>query len=370
MMPPPPLSTATPLVSAPPLPGAPPLVSAPPLAAALPIAPATLLVGAPPPPLPTQPVAGALISPAVAEPVPRPDLPAVQPAAVAVPENTLEDWSEFSGMAISMVVHSAMFLLLALLVPLADEPKAVVQIVSSFEEPDATLEEPEMVPIEIPLETLEEIEEPVPEVADADLADVETSGSFDPAEVAGFSGPLDDAFAGTDTMLAEFGSILAGGGGGSGGGFGGEIGRRLSRAGAKTGSIQISLSWNDFNDLDLHVVPPSEERISFSHRRSKCGGTLDVDMNAGGQRSDKPVENVFWSRKAAPAGTFKVYVHFFDQHDEYDETPFELHVLVDGVKTTYKGVAKSDSRLVTVTEFERKKRGSGTRAPGVEEFQE
>jgi len=233
-----------------------------------------------------------------------------------------------------------------------------------------SFEEAEMLPVEIPLEPLEEIEEPVPEVAGADLADVETSGSFDPAEVAGFSGPLDDAMAGADTMVAEFGSILAGGGGGSGGGFGGEIGRRLSKAGAKTGAIQISLSWNDFNDLDLYVVPPSEERISYMHRRSKCGGTLDVDMNAGGRRSDKPVENVFWSRKVAPAGTFKVYVHFFDRHDQYDESPFELHVLVDGVKKTYKGVATSDSRLVTVTEFERKKRGSGARATEVEEFQE
>jgi hypothetical protein len=326
---------------------------------------ASLLVGAPPPPL-------AVVSPAPpslpVEPPP-PDLPAMQPVAVA--DNTAEDWSEFSGMAISTVVHSILFLTLAMLVTLPEDKAPAVQVVSSFEEPDASFEEPAMLPVELPLESLEELDEPIPEVTETDIADVDTSGSFDPSEVAGFSGPLPDSIAGADTMLADFGSVLAGGGAGGGNGFGGDIGRRLTRAGAKTGAIQISLSWNNFNDLDLHVVPPSEERISFSHRRSKCGGMLDVDMNANGRQSEEPVENVFWSRKTAPAGTFLVYVHFFAQHDEYAETPFELHVLVDGVKTSYKGVAGGDSRLIQVTEFHRKRGGTtATATTDVDDFQE
>ncbi len=323
--------------------------------------PASLLVGAPPPPLapPLQP-------PSLHAEQPTPDLPAMQPLAVG--DATSEDWSEFSGMAISTVVHSILFLTLAMLVPLPEDKAPTVQIVSTFEEPDALLEEPEMLPVELPLEPLEELDAPIPEVAEADIADVDASGSFDASDVAGFSGPLADSIAGADTMLADFGSVLAGGGAG---GFGGEIGRRLTRVGAKTGAIQISLSWNNFNDLDLHVVPPSEERISFSHRRSKCGGMLDVDMNAGGRQSDEPVENVFWSRTVAPAGTFQVYVHFFSQHDDVAKTPFELHVLVDGVKTSYKGIAGGDSRLMLVTEFHRKRKAStATASMDVEDFQE
>ncbi len=290
---------------------------------------------------------------------------------VAVADNDAEDWSEFSGMTISTVVHSILFLSLALLVPLSKETAPAVQIVSTFEEPDTLLEDSDMLPVELPLEPLEELDEPVPEIAATDIADIDTSGSFDPSDVAGFSGPLADAIAGADSMLADFGSVRAGGGLGGGNGFGGEIGRRLTRAGAKTGAIQISLSWNNFNDLDLHVVPPSEERISFSHRRSKCGGVLDVDMNAGGRQSEEPVENVFWGKTVAPAGTFQVYVHFFAQHDEYAETPFELHVLVDGVKTSYKGVVGGDSRLLLVTEFHRKRKAStATASMGVDDFQE
>jgi len=283
-------------------------------------------------------------------------MPAMQPVAVA--DTTAEDWSEFSGMAISTAVHSILFLTLALLVPIPEDKAQVVQIVSAMEDAEAVLEEPEMLPVELPLEPLEELDEPIPEVAETEIADVDASGSFDPSEVAGFSGPLDLAMAGADTMLADFGSVLAGGGRGGGNGFGGEIGRRLTRAGAKTGAIQISLAWNNYNDLDLHVVPPSGERIWFGQRQSKCGGMLDVDMNAGGRQSDEPVENVFWARNVAPAGTFQVYVHFFAQHDEHAETPFEVHVLVDGVKTSYKGVVGGDSRLMLVREFHRRRKAS------------
>jgi hypothetical protein len=319
--------------------------------------PASLLVGAPPPPL------------AAMTPEPPQPLSSAQP--VAVGDNTAEEWSEFSGMAISTAVHSILFLVLALLVPLQEDKAPVVQIVSSFEEPDVAFDEADMLPVELQPEPLEELDEPIPELAEADIANVDTSGSFNPSDVAAFAGPLADSMAGADTMLADFGSVLAGGGTGGGGGFGGEIGRRLTRAGAKTGAIQISLSWNNFNDLDLHVIPPSEERISFSNRRSKCGGSLDVDMNAGGRQSEEPVENVFWSRNTAPAGTFQVYVHFFAQHDEYAETPFELHVLVDGVKTSYKGVAGGDSRLLLVTEFQRKRKAStATASMDVDDFQE
>ena len=41
--------------------------------------------------------------------------------------------------------------------------------------------------------------------------------------------------------------------------------------------------WQADTDLDLHCVPPSGERIFFSHQRSNCGGVLDIDMTNIGQ---------------------------------------------------------------------------------------
>ena len=78
-----------------------------------------------------------------------------------------------------------------------------------------------------------------------------------------------------------------------------ELQERLNREGAMTGDVQISLMWENFNDLDLHVVCPSGERIHGGNKLSECGGELDVDANV---RPDtkKPVENVVWPGVTAP----------------------------------------------------------------------
>ena len=91
-----------------------------------------------------------------------------------------------------------------------------------------------------------------------------------------------------------------------------DLEERLNREGAKTGEVQISLMWNDRNDLDLHVLCPSGERIHGGNKVSKCGGELDVDMNVRAE-SKRPVENVFWEENA-PAGEYKAFIHFYKHH--------------------------------------------------------
>ena len=80
-----------------------------------------------------------------------------------------------------------------------------------------------------------------------------------------------------------------------------ELQARLEREGAKSSDVQISLMWNNYNDLDLHVVCPSGERIHGGNKKSACGGELDVDANVRAE-TRKPVENVFWEDGTAPAG--------------------------------------------------------------------
>ncbi|MFL2977722.1 MAG: hypothetical protein ACJZ59_01485 [Candidatus Thalassarchaeaceae archaeon] len=110
---------------------------------------------------------------------------------------------------------------------------------------------------------------------------------------------------------------------------------RLGREGAKTGEVQISLIWFNKNDLDLSVVCPSGERISFDNKISNCGGRLDIDMNESG-KSDEPVENVFWE-KDAPKGRYRVFVEHFEKHDSTDITEFSILVTVDGEPREFKG---------------------------------
>jgi hypothetical protein len=112
---------------------------------------------------------------------------------------------------------------------------------------------------------------------------------------------------------------------------------RLTRAGARTGEVTVSLLWNDANDLDLHVECPDGNRISFVNKQA-CGGILDVDRNAHPQSlSREPVENVVWARTPTAPGTYVVGVHFFRQHDRTARSPFTLRLLHGGTTKYFNG---------------------------------
>ena len=110
----------------------------------------------------------------------------------------------------------------------------------------------------------------------------------------------------------------------------GDLQQRLQEVGARGGDIQISLAWNNGNDIDLHVICPSGERIYFKNRSSRCGGRLDIDRNARGPSDVKPIENVHWPSGRAPRGQFEVAVHHFRNWSYRDPTEFRIQVLVKG----------------------------------------
>lgn len=89
---------------------------------------------------------------------------------------------------------------------------------------------------------------------------------------------------------------------------------RVTQAGGKKGEVQFALAWTDRNDIDMHVIVPSGERISYQHKRSRCQGELDVDMNVNGE-SDQPVENVRWLPRKAPSGRYTILINLFQVHD-------------------------------------------------------
>jgi hypothetical protein len=124
---------------------------------------------------------------------------------------------------------------------------------------------------------------------------------------------------------------------------------RLAREGAQTGQVQVSLIWDNKNDLDLSVVCPSGERISFDNKLSSCGGQLDVDMNES-PTSEQPVENIFWAVGAAPKGEYKVLIEHFEHHAEEDLTPYRVLVDDGNGPKEYRGEITNDEppRLVCV----------------------
>ncbi len=131
-----------------------------------------------------------------------------------------------------------------------------------------------------------------------------------------------------------------------------DIEERLEREGGKTGEVQISLAWDDFNDLDLHMFCPSGERIYFNNKKSECGGELDVDMNVR-PTSNNAVENIVWTENA-PLGKYKVGVHFYKHHPKEDTTPtcvFRLRVTIHGNVRDYSGSITHSQAMQMVTSF-------------------
>jgi hypothetical protein len=127
---------------------------------------------------------------------------------------------------------------------------------------------------------------------------------------------------------------------------------RLEREGGASGEVQISLAWDDYNDLDLHLFCPSGERIYFNNKKSECGGILDVDMNVR-PISKTPVENVVW-RHNAPLGTYKVGVHFYKHHRKRRTRrtcKFRLRVVTHGQSKEYLGAIKYGQAMQMVTSF-------------------
>jgi hypothetical protein len=88
---------------------------------------------------------------------------------------------------------------------------------------------------------------------------------------------------------------------------------RIVRAGS--GDVQASVAWTGRSDVDLHVFDPSGEEVFHANRAAASGGTLDIDSNAACVIDDTNVENIFWPLNGAPAGQYRVELHYFDDCD-------------------------------------------------------
>ena len=132
-----------------------------------------------------------------------------------------------------------------------------------------------------------------------------------------------------------------------------ELRARLEREGARSSDVQVSLMWNNYNDLDLHVVCPSGERIHGGNRKSSCGGELDVDANVRPD-SRKPIENVVWPEGQAPAGTYQVFVHYYKKHKKRrskDPTKFQVIANAYGDLLEYSGELNFGEEIQLVCSF-------------------
>ena len=119
-----------------------------------------------------------------------------------------------------------------------------------------------------------------------------------------------------------------------------------------TGDVQVLLSWNNYNDLDLICTDPYDESVWFKNRRVSSGGQLEIDMNVEYPDSKTPIENIYWEPGSAPTGTYNVYVLYYRRHESaIDETPYNIKVIYGGKTEEYNGVIKKADNAIHICTF-------------------
>lgn len=99
------------------------------------------------------------------------------------------------------------------------------------------------------------------------------------------------------------------------------------------GEVRVTLTWEGDDDLDLHVIDPSGERIWWQDNSAASGGLLDRDDNVGVCGTDPEpggVENVFWPVGDAPTGSYSVEIYSFNDCAPAN-ADWTLQVFVGGV---------------------------------------
>ncbi|MDR2815216.1 MAG: S8 family serine peptidase, partial [Proteiniphilum sp.] len=136
-----------------------------------------------------------------------------------------------------------------------------------------------------------------------------------------------------------------------------------------TEDVQIVLSWNNYNDLDLICTDPFGETVSFRNRRVSSGGQLQTDMNVEYPGNKTPIETIFWKSGSAPSGIYNVYLLYFRKH-EYaaDETPYRITVKCGEKTEDYSGVIKNAGNAIHICSFTLETAGKGRQTPNTPPF--
>ena len=127
------------------------------------------------------------------------------------------------------------------------------------------------------------------------------------------------------------------------------IKERVAKAGGSvTGALRVSLSWHNYDDLDLHCYESNGNHIYFGEKRSLYSdGYLDVDMNISPNGSREAVENITWG-KVPPDGKYKILVNNYSKRESFD-TGFTVQLEYKGeIKNYSMPISPREKQTVTV----------------------
>lgn len=126
--------------------------------------------------------------------------------------------------------------------------------------------------------------------------------------------------------------------------------------GYETGPVQVTVAWNSDADLDVYVVDPGEETVSFQRREGASGARMDQAARGACAEDDGTpaarVENVFWSQRPPP-GEYRVELHYlFECDTEAGPTTATVSVAVGGQTVGAYNLTLTPTNRETVIRFE------------------
>ena len=110
------------------------------------------------------------------------------------------------------------------------------------------------------------------------------------------------------------------------------------------GEVKITLTWDDYADIDLHCIDPSGAHIYYANKYSPTGGYLDYDnTHAYGP------ENIYFN--PAPVGTYKVYLHYYSENNGVSSVNYSVVIFKNGQGLRYLGTISGEGSIVDIDTF-------------------
>jgi len=111
------------------------------------------------------------------------------------------------------------------------------------------------------------------------------------------------------------------------------------------GDVQVTLTWNNEADLDLHIFDPDNNEIYWMNPSSPSGGVLDYDDIDG-----FGPENIYWPNGEAPSGIYTVLVHHYPWEEKPQSAGFTVLINAFGHVEKFTGVTSYD-QTISIADF-------------------
>ena len=124
---------------------------------------------------------------------------------------------------------------------------------------------------------------------------------------------------------------------------------RITEYRTGTGEITISLIWDSWDDLDLHVMTPDGSHIYYGMPYGG-GGVLDHDANSGTERTLDPIENVYFA--APQSGEYVIWItDHNDRTVDYD-TNYYIRITIGDQVYYYDGSINTTGTQISIYQYE------------------